>query len=207
MALQNKVLPSGEIVAKDMRGQFMGNRGGRFHDPHLRQLHPTRRWASRQWICCLTSFKSRHRTVMGNSYTELFFLDEVTALAAGHRPCFECRRRDAMHFAECMAHALGLDRSPKAPEMDKILHQQRLGNHHKCQIEVCLNELPDGAMFLTNDQFFAVRKNTAYRWSLNGYDKQPARLEGSAYILTPPAVVDVLKAGYQPSWHKIAAGS
>ncbi len=102
MPLQNRVLPDGQIVAHSARGAFMGNRGGRFHDPETRTL-TTRRWASRQWIICVLDFKHRHREVMGHGYTELFFLDEVTALAAGHRPCFECRRQAGSQSVLCRA--------------------------------------------------------------------------------------------------------
>jgi hypothetical protein len=98
MPLQNRVDPFGELFADLARGTFMGNRGGRFHT-ETRTL-TARRWAARQWICCELAFKGRHREVWGRFYTELFFLDEPTALAAGHRPCFECRRQDAEGFAE-----------------------------------------------------------------------------------------------------------
>ena len=94
MPLQNRVTPFGDIIATPARGLFMGNRGGRIHDDARRLGR--RRWASATWICCRLQFKDRHRAVWGESYTELFFLDEPTALAAGHRPCFECRRADAI---------------------------------------------------------------------------------------------------------------
>jgi len=103
MPLQNRVDPFGELFAAPVRGTLMGNRGGRMHDER-RQLG-ARRWASKQWICCVLDFNSRHRTIWGDGYTELFFLDEVTAFAAGHRPCFECRRRDAETFATLFAGA------------------------------------------------------------------------------------------------------
>jgi hypothetical protein len=93
MPLQNRVDPFGALFATPARGLLMGNRGGRLHDAQ-RKLG-TRRWASKQWICCVLDFNEWHRKVWGDSYTELFFLDEVTALAAGHRPCFERRRKDA----------------------------------------------------------------------------------------------------------------
>jgi hypothetical protein len=99
MPLQNRVTPSGEIIATPHRGLMMGNRGGCFHRPD--QTLKARRWANRQWIACLLEFKDRRRQLMQpNRYTELFFLDEATALAAGHRPCFECRRASAVRFAE-----------------------------------------------------------------------------------------------------------
>src|SRR5262245_54438786 len=104
MPLQNRVDPFGELAADPARGTLFGNRGGRFH--HDDRTLGRRRWASRCWICCRLQFKGRQRNVWGRSYTELFFLDEVTALAAGHRPCFECRRQDADLFASLWARAV-----------------------------------------------------------------------------------------------------
>src|SRR5690242_15207886 len=97
MPLQNRVSPFGELVATRARGTMFGNRGGKFHRDD--KTLASRRWVSRQWICCVLEFKGRQRDVWGRYYTELFFLDEVTAFAAGHRPCFECRRKDAQAFA------------------------------------------------------------------------------------------------------------
>ena len=105
MPLQNRVDPFGAILAMPERGTLMGNRGGRIHDAS--QRIGGRRWTSRRWIACELVYKGWHRPVMGEGYTELFFLDEVTALAAGHRPCFFCRRRDARSFAPHFAAALG----------------------------------------------------------------------------------------------------
>ena len=105
MPLQNRVNPFGELCAFSARGLFMGNRGGRFHTDA--KTLTARRWASRQWICCVLDFKGRRRDVWGRFYTELFFLDEPTAFAAGHRPCFECRRKDAQLSTSCpTAHLL-----------------------------------------------------------------------------------------------------
>ena len=101
--LQNRVAPDGSLHAVPERGMFMGNRGGRLHRPD--GTLGRARWRSRAWICCLTEFRGRHRQVLGEGYTELFFLDEATALAAGHRPCFECRRADARAFAEAWGRA------------------------------------------------------------------------------------------------------
>ena len=97
MPLPNRVSPFGELIATLARGTLMGNRGGKFHRDDRKLTN--RRWASRQWICCVLDFKGRQREVWGRYYTELFFLDEVTAFAAGHRPCFECRRKEAERFA------------------------------------------------------------------------------------------------------------
>src|SRR3984893_16441108 len=117
MALQNRVDPFGDLIATPARGLLFGNRGGRFHrDP---QTLGNRRWASRQWICCVLEFKNRRRKVWDTGYTELFFLDEPTALAAGHRPCFECRRRDAEAFRKAFNERAWVS----APEMDAVLHE------------------------------------------------------------------------------------
>src|SRR5436305_15061795 len=144
MPLQNRVTPAAELVAVPVRGLFMGNRGGRLHRDDRRL--GSRRWTSRAWICCLLEFKGRHRAVWGDSYTELFFLDEPTALAAGHRPCFECRRRDAMRFAASWAAARNEPVPPRAAEMDRVLHAERLDGRGKRRHRLPIDTLPDAAM-------------------------------------------------------------
>lgn len=119
MTLQNRVTPFGEIVAIPQRGMMTGNRGI-IHDPATRTLL-NRRWTNKAWIVCLCDFKGRHREVMaGNSWTELFFLDEAVALAAGHRPCFYCRRDAARAFSASWGDARG-GKPPTAGEMDLSL--------------------------------------------------------------------------------------
>src|SRR6202045_5444043 len=120
MPLQNRVNPFGALFAASARGSFFGNRGGRFHTDA--KTLTARRWQSRQWICCVLDFKGRRRDVWGRFYTELFFLDEPTALAAGHRPCFECRRADAEAFRRAWPSRV----PPRAAEMDATLHSERL---------------------------------------------------------------------------------
>ena len=201
MALQNRVDPFGELVATPARGMFLGNRGGRFHRDD--RTLGKRRWASRQWICCVLHFKERHREVWRDGYTELFFLDEVTALAAGHRPCFECRRHDAKAFAEKWAEAK--DRNiPYAPEMDMVLQSERLDGRAKRRHEMPIDNLPDGAFVTMNNAAFAIRGSHLLRWSENGYVKKIARVGGIANVLTPPSIVGVLAAGYKPQWHPSA---
>ena len=141
--LQNRVTPFGDLAAVSARGLFMGNRGGHFHTD-ARTL-TGRRWASQQWICCVLDFKGRHREVWGRFYTELFFLDEPTALAAGHRPCFECRREHAVTFAEKWRDASGLHARPRADEMDDVLHRERLNGRVKRVHRQNIDALPDGA--------------------------------------------------------------
>ena len=129
MPLRNRVDPFGELRADPARGLFMGNRGGRLHGDD--RTLGRRRFVSRQWICCRLEFHGRHRQVWSDGYTELFFLDEPTAFAAGHRPCFECRRKDAEGFAECWQHALHLRARPRAAEMDRIAARRAAAWSHQ----------------------------------------------------------------------------
>ena len=124
MPLQNRVDAFGELIAIDARGTVLGNRGGRFHRDD--RTLGRRRHASRTWICCRLEFNRRHREVWGKYYTELFFLDEVTAFSAGHRPCFECRRKDAETFAALWPDPPNPGRRARAADMDRILHSERL---------------------------------------------------------------------------------
>lgn len=201
MPLQNRVTPVGDLISDHARGTFMGNRGGRIHDG-TRGL-TTRRWASKQWICCAVDFKSRRRSVWNSSYTELFFLDEVTALAAGHRPCFECRRADALAFVDAWARASG--HRPRAADMDAILHDERLNGRAKRIHRRSIAGLPDAAMVVIDGVPFAVRDDTLLRWSPAGYVEQSGRtLSVDVDVLTPPSIVDVLASGYRPHWHHSA---
>jgi hypothetical protein len=193
--LPNRVDPYGEFVATSARGSLMGNRGGRFHRPD--RTLSRRRWASRQWIACVCAFKGRRRTVWGEGYTELFFLDEPTALAAGHRPCFECRRVEATAFGAAFRDGA----SPRAPEMDAVLHKERLEGARKRVFETRLESLPDGAIIDRDGQAFAVRADALLPWSFLGYGApQPRPRAGAARALTPPSILRALAAGYQPRW-------
>ncbi|MBY0532881.1 MAG: hypothetical protein K2P86_13010 [Xanthobacteraceae bacterium] len=199
MPLQNRVSPFGELFADSSRGGFFGNRGGKFHrdDQTLGQ----RRHVSRAWICCVLSFKGRQRDVWGRYYTELFFMDEPTALASGHRPCFECRRAEAKDFAEKFS---GRGSPKRAGEMDLVLHRERLeqDGRSKRLHPVSLPDLPDGAFVtLGGNESFAVKGKRLLRWSPSGYTEAMARPSGSAMMLTPPAITKVLARGYEPHWH------
>ena len=203
MPLQNRVDPFGELVATPARGLLFGNRGGRIHTDE--KTLTTRRWASRQWICCVLKFKNRQRDVWGCYYTELFFLDEPTALAAGHRPCFECRRKEAEEFAEKWRRTFKLRLRPHAPKMDERLHAERLDGRAKRLHRRKLDDLPDGAFVALEEGAFAVRGNSLLRWTPQGYDARKRRPRGvTVDVLTPPAVLGVLKAGYAPRWHPSA---
>jgi hypothetical protein len=203
MPLQNRVTPFGELVAVPARGTLFGNRGGRFHTD-ARTL-TARRWASRQWICCVLDFKGRRRDVWGRFYTELFFLDEPTALAAGHRPCFECRRKEAEAFAEHWRAAHRLHQRPYAFEMDEVLHRERLRGRSKRLHRRPIDGLPDGAFVALGGDAFALRGDRILRWTPQGYDAQKPRPRGGTVdVLTPPAILAVLAAGYEPRWHPSA---
>lgn len=200
MPLQNRVDPFGELLITPARGMLMGNRGGKIHGDDKRLAK--RRWVSKQWICCVLEFKNRQRDVWGRYYTELFFLDEVTALAAGHRPCFECRRRDANEFAARWREAFGLNAPPYAPEMDEVLHRERLDGHAKRCSRRELGDLPDGAMIAIDGEAFAVREGELLQWMPSGYDTRRPRPRGiTVDVLTPSSMIAVLKAGYRPQWH------
>src|SRR5262245_23854122 len=156
MPLQNRVTPFGDIVAIAQRGLFMGNRGI-IHDPATRTLL-TRRWTNKAWIICVCEFRGKRREVMRrNSWTELFFLDEATALAAGHRPCYYCRRDDALAFAAAWKRAHRMKRV-SAPQMDARLHAERLNKGAKrVHAFACApGELPDGAMVALSGDAYLV---------------------------------------------------
>lgn len=197
MPLQNRVTPFGDLTIDLARGLLMGNRGGRLHD--TRRKLGARRWASKQWICCKLDFNNRQRKVWGDSYSELFFLDEVTAFASGHRPCFECRRKDARAFAALFPG------KHKAPEMDVTLHIERLDGKAKRLHRRALDTLPDGAMIALDSEAFAVRNKCLLRWSSVGYNTTRAPPRGlEVDVLTPPSILFVLKKGYTPLWHSSA---
>ena len=196
MPLQNRVDPFGNLFAAKARGTLMGNRGGRIHtgDKTLTK----RQWASRQWICCVLDFKGRQRDVWGRYYTELFFLDEPTAFAAGHRPCFECRRKDAEDFARLAGQL-------RAGEMDDVLHGQRLAGRDKRLHRLDIASLPDGAFLVLDEQPHAMKGKRLLRWTPSGYDGPRARpRSGKVDVLTPPLMLKVLRGGYEPRWHKSA---
>jgi len=200
MPLQNRVTPFGEFIASPARGTLLGNRGGRIHNDERRLT--ARRWTSKQWICCRLDFNNRHRKVWGDSYTELFFLDEVTAFAAGHRPCFECRRRDAERFAALFS---GQAKRASAPAMDKILHAERLDGKAKRTHRQNIDTLPEGAMIVREGEAYAVRGDSLLQWMPAGYERRLARPRGiDAQALTPPAILTVLARGYAPLWHQTA---
>jgi hypothetical protein len=198
MPLQNRCDPFGALIATAARGTMMGNRGGKFHrnDRTLGQ----RRWSSRHWICCDLHYKNARHDAMGRYYTSVFFLDEVTALAAGHRPCFFCRRKEAQRFLSLARPAL------KADAADRILHAQRFASRKAAPAEDCdVAALPDGAMVAIGDAPHALRGDRLLRWSFEGYGEAGARRAVKrATLITPPLIVTILANGFIPRWHASA---
>lgn len=204
MPLQNRVTPFAQLVASPVRGLLMGNRGGRIHDPVTRRL-TGRRWVSRRWICCVTRFRGRHRQVWGRSYTELFFLDEVTALAAGHRPCMECRRADALAYRQAVSRALGLEATILCDNLDRLLHEERVAKTGKQLHHAKAEDLPDGAMVVGRDgEALALRGDEALAWAPAGYGARRRRPTGAIAVLTPPTSLEALAHGYESRWHPSA---
>ena len=213
MSLQNRVDPFGAIHADPARGMFTGNRGI-IHDPDTRTLLG-RRWTTKAWIVCTLHVGDRRRDVMGRNgpnggagWTELFFLDEVTALAAGHRPCFYCRRPDARRFQSCFAAGNGLARV-SAPSMDGLLHGQRplSGGPRPVLDAAAIAALPDGAVVASRGRPFAVLRDTLRPWSHAGYDRPIAAgaLDpAETTLITPLSTVAALRSGFKPVWHPSA---
>ncbi len=200
MPLQNRVNPMGEIVAIEQRGLFTGNRGI-IHDPASRSL-TGKRWTSKAWITCSLTYRDVRRTVMAKrSWTELFFLDEATAFAAGHRPCFECRRQRAEDFRAAWCRAMGPERV-SAPQMDAVLHRERLEGKGKRlhPLPMALAELPDGAMVLADGAMLVVSGKHFYPWCREGYGEAVVPRE-VAGLLTPPSTLAAMLAGYRPELH------
>jgi hypothetical protein len=200
MPLQNRVTPFGDIVAISQRGMFTGNRGI-IHDAATRTL-TRRRWASKAWLVCLCEFKGRHRVVMGGrSWTELFFLDEAVAFAAGHRPCFFCRRDAAKAFRDAWAFGRSA-KFPRAADIDAVLHTERLdrGRKRLHALPAGPDELPNGTMIAAAGEAYLLADGRAFRWTAAGYEG-PAQIPRASKLLTPPSTLAALRAGYRPVLH------
>lgn len=190
MPLRNRVTPDGRIIAAAARGTMMGNRGV-LHDEHRRIVRTHKNTA---WLICLLEFRGRRRAVMSpGTYTELFFLDEAVALAAGHRPCGECRRDSYRAFL----HAAGAER---AGDLDRALSRSRQG----LRVSAPLQTLPDG-VFVTlhqdrHDELRLLWRGALHRWTPAGY-VDPVTASGPAEVITPALTVTALRRGYPVQVH------
>ncbi len=199
MPLQNRVQPDGTIRAIPDRGLFMGNRGILHDENGLTNA----RWRHKAWVTCVLSFKNRRRKLMQpGAYTELFFLDETVALAAGHRPCGECRRADFNLFKQA------LDWSENITGLDTILHAERSipRRFEQRRHETDIATLPDGAMILTADGPGLLWQDALLPYNPNGYGPPPKpRPNGTVTVLTPPTTCTALHNGYRPQVHPSAS--
>ena len=202
MPLQNRVTPFGELIATPARGTLMGNRGC-LHDADRRIRRP---FAVKRWIFCVLEFKNRHRTVMTpGQYTELFFLDEATALAAGHRPCAECQRARYDLFR---THWSGRGRArPGADEMDELLHAERIdGRRAKRTYLARWSRLPSGTMVADADgKAYLVQDNALVHWTVAGYGARLRPVAETPFrVLTPRSIVRALERSYPVEVHASA---
>jgi hypothetical protein len=198
MPLRNRVTPLSALVADPARGLVYGNRGC-LHDEHGRI---TRRFNGKRWIACRLEFRGWKRTplVQPGRFTELFFLDEATAFAAGHRPCGLCRHEDYRRFMTIW-HKLHPGDDPGADAIDARLHAERVepGSRTQRRHDASFDTLPDGAFVLHDDDPYLVDGDRLLRWTAAGYDAEVPRPAGRpAVLLTPISLVAVLHAGWQP---------
>ncbi len=206
MPLQNRVTPWSAIEASPGRGLFTGNRGC-LHDDQRRLV--TQGWRTKAWICCTLDWRGWRRTLMTpRRWTELFFLDEATALAAGHRPCAYCRRGDYNAFMAAWAETHSQPDKWRAAAVDTVLHPQRTA---RTPVPTRLGDLPDGALVEREGQAreaWLTADGRLLRWSQEGY-RDAAPLDPSETVLpvTPPSMLAVLIAGYRPVLHPSASAS
>ncbi|GAC1311006.1 MAG: hypothetical protein NVSMB24_29470 [Mucilaginibacter sp.] len=197
--LQNRVDPKGNIIATSARGAWMGNRG-QLHDRGKTILRPFKLQA---WLICLLQFNGRHRQVMAPGlYTELFFLDEATAFAAGHRPCFECRRADANRFKAAWLKGnqqYGFGSKVAIAKIDAVIHAERIAkDSSKVTYEAIGSDLPDGVFIEIGEAPYLIANNKISRWTPFGYDDSLPLPGDAVTVLTPRSVVNAFRAGYTP---------
>lgn len=204
MPLQNRVDPAGELFRTHARGTMMGNRGGVIHNSDREVV---RRFKSRRWITCVLEFRGRHRIVMSERrYTELFFLDEAVAFAAGHRPCAECRRARFNAFKEAWRQSKGQASLPFADEMDLELHPARIGKRgEKITWQAEVGSLPVGCFVRIAERAYLVHNGALLLWTPEGYAQREVMPQDQiAAVLTPRPMVECFRHGYQPDIHESA---
>lgn len=198
--LQNRVDPQGNIIRTSARGAWMGNRG-QLHGKGKEILRPFKLQA---WITCLLQFKGWHRQVMSpNLYTELFFLDEATAFAAGHRPCAECRREDYKRFKLYWIEGnpeYGFTEKTSIREIDDVLHAERIDKQgNKVTFEALGKDLPDGTFIQLDNKPYLLMHNQIFMWTPHGYETgQPLPSSPAVTLLTPKSTINAFRAGYTP---------
>ncbi|RSM75923.1 hypothetical protein DMH04_37060 [Kibdelosporangium aridum] len=196
MPHRNRVTPAGDLIATPYRGTMYGNRGVLHND----NLVIVRRHQVRRWLVCVLEFRGRQRKILQpRRYTELFFHDEAVALAAGHRPCAECRHRDYLAFRAAWTAGLGLPQPPSADSMDLVLHsERRLVDGVRMTHKALLEELPDGVFILWRNGYWLAHGRKLHRWTPAGYAEREDLVGGPVDVLTPLSTVVALQAGYRP---------
>jgi hypothetical protein len=197
---QNRVNPQGQIISTPARGNWMGNRG-LLHDEQKKIVRP---FKLKAWLICVLEFKDRKRQIMKpDRYTELFFFDEATAFAAGHRPCFECRRKDYEKFkslwlkgnpGHCFTHRTSIQ------EIDRVLHRERISaDGSKILFKANIGELPYGTFIEFEGEPYVLANKLIYHWTPFGYDRKiQLRSLTEVQVLTPASTVQAFRAGYVP---------
>lgn len=197
--LQNRVDPFGNIIATTARGSLMGNRGV----IHNESKQITRAFRHKAWISCKLEFKNRKRAMMtAGRWTELFFLDEATALSAGHRPCFECRREDAEQFKRFWIHGNpqnGFNMKASIKLIDEVIHAERIDvRKNKLKHRRTFSDIPDGVFVEINNDPYLVFNRKLYRWTSFGYQEIPSMDDDFMTVLTPVSIANAIQAGYVP---------
>jgi len=194
----NRVDPFGDLFATAARGALTGNRGCL----HNEQGEIRRRWTTRAWISCLLEFRGRHRSIMPpGRWTALFFLDEATAFAAGHRPCGECRNAEYRRFKKAWCEANDGDVAAPVRLIDGRLHAERVARP-RTTWRAGLDQLPDGTLWLDGNEVWIVAGARIGRWTASGYRDVTARPPGRPVsVLTPFSLVSSFSAGYRPAIH------
>jgi hypothetical protein len=202
MPLQNRINPMGELEAIKSRGAFLGNRG----IIHNEQKKIISSFKIKGWVTCRLEFKGRKRELMAKGrYTELFFLDEATALSAGHRPCAECRRKRYNEFKLKWLQAnesLLINDSTSIASIDKIIHQDRIYKKQKVTYQDKMNLLPKGTMIQINSINYLIWNNKVFKWTFEGYEISNIDItNNNVIVLTPKSYVEMFKKGFVPTVH------
>ena len=200
MSLQNRVDPAGQLHQVKSRGMFMGNKGRRHNN---NKEMGKKSGGTLGWVICSLSHKGIKRELMAQGkYTELFFLDEATALSAGHRPCNDCLKEKFKVFKKQWLEAnADMLSSNKMSEVDKIIHKQRYHRGSKVTYVANMQSLPDGTFFEYKGQYFLIKSNSKHLWSFDGYKDSSELINCDVTVLTPKSFVAVLADGYQPEFH------
>lgn len=202
MPLQNRLKPNGEIVKTSERGTLMGNRGI-IHNENKELISVSK---IKGWVTCRLEFKGRKRELMAKGrYTELFFLDEATAFAAGHRPCAECRRERYNEFKNKWLEAnekLLLGEKDSVGNIDKIIHKERINKKEKVTFLANLNTLPIGTVIEIDNEILLIWKDALYIWDFQGYQLSKKKISNiDVKVLTPKSYVNMFKKGFTPDVH------